>query len=130
MSERNAFSIYLSKLLIKYKITLRELSRRSGIDVGNLSKIERGIAYPPQKRATLEKLASSIPIDEKEKTQLFDLAALVNGKLPQEVYSLRSNIAIPLLLRAVNNKVLSQEETLRLAKLIEESEEWKGKVVE
>ena len=128
--ESSVFGKYLRELLIVKKMSLREVSRRSGIDASNLSKIERGVAYPPQKRATLERLSRALDLTAEEQTQFFDLAAQANGQLPPDLNAIRNNRAVPMLLRAINNRKLTHEQVVRLKQLIEEEDEWQGRVVD
>ncbi len=124
------FGEYLREMLMEKRMSLRELSRRSKIDVSNLSKMERGVVYPPQKRQTLIKIASAIELDEQQKQRLIELAALVNGMVPVDLSHVKKNKAIPLLLRAINNKKLGEEQVEKLARLVEQENSWQGRVVD
>jgi transcriptional regulator with XRE-family HTH domain len=117
-------------LLNKYGVTLRELARRTGIDASNLSKIERGVAFPPQKKDTLEKMAKALKLDIDERRKLLELAQLAKGRIPPELKKVRNNAAIPVLLRAIDNKDLTEEEVKRITRLVEKENSRQGKVVE
>jgi transcriptional regulator with XRE-family HTH domain len=126
----DAFGKRFRELLIEKRLTLREVARRSGVDAANLSRFERGKAYPPQKRETLEKLAKALEISGKQKQEFFDLAALVNGMLPLGTERIRKNSAIPLLMRAIDGKQLSEDQVRELAEAIEKENSWHGRVVD
>jgi transcriptional regulator with XRE-family HTH domain len=130
MKEGNVFGRYMSDLLDKYDLTLREFARRTGIDASNLSKIERGVAFPPQKKATLDKMAKAFGLDKNEREKLIELAQLAKGRLPPDLKKVRNNAAIPVLLRAIDNKDLTEEEVKRITRLVEKENSWQGKVVE
>lgn len=124
------FGEFFREMLIAKNMSLREVARASGIDASNLSKMERGVAYPPQKRETLQKLARALNLDETEERRLFELAALVNGMIPEDLEHVKKNKAIPLLLRAIDNIQLDEEQTAKLAELIEKENSWQGRVVD
>jgi len=124
----NPFARLLTQHLEAKGITLREAARRSGIDASNLSKMERGVIYPPRKRETLIRLSQSLGLDEAETRCFLDAADQANGMLPADMDTARQNDAIPLLLRAIDNRQLSLEETQRLAKLIEDGNAFQGRL--
>jgi len=122
----NIFGDFLSEKLIEKCITLRELSRRTGIDASNLSKLERGIFSPPKKRETLESIAAGLELSSAEATELYDRADTAGGQFPGELSHIKENPAIPLLLRAVDNKQLTEEKIHELVALIEEENTYQG----
>lgn len=124
------FGEFLREQLIKKKMSLRGLARGTGIDPSNLSKIERGVAYPPKKKATLTKLAKALGLKGTEERHFYDLAALVNGMHPDDLEEIKENEAIPLLLRTIKNRRLTIEQTKSLAKLVAEENNWQGHVIE
>lgn len=126
----NVFGEYMKEMLIKRSISLRELARRTKMDASNLSKIERGKAYPPQKEQTLQKLAEALQLSSEEKQRFFELAALANGMIPEELEHVRKNKAIPLLLRAINNKQLQEQHIKKLAEMVEKENRWQGRAID
>ena len=120
------FGEHLRELLVQSNMTLRELARRTGIDPSNLSKIERGVVYPPKKKETLDKMANAFSLERKSKRHFFDMAEQVHGLLPDDLKAVKENKAIPLLLRTIDNRRLSYEQTVELAKLIEKENSWQG----
>ena len=124
------FGDYVKKLMVEKRISLRELARRSGMDPANLSRIERGKAYPPQKRENLNKLADAFGLKGEARKQFFELAAHANGIIPENMKHVRGNAAIPLLMRTINKKELNEDQVRELAKMIEQENEWQGRVIE
>lgn len=124
------FGDYLRERLIEKKMSLRALAKKTGIDPSNLSKIERGVAYPPQKKETLQKLAQSLDLDGDAERHFYDLAAQVNGMFPDDLELIKQNEAIPLLLRTIQNRRLTYQKTMELANLVAQENNWQGRVVD
>lgn len=118
------FGKFLKNQLIIKDMSLRELSRKTGIDASNLSKMERGKIYPPKKKETLDNMAKALNLNKEEKQKMIDLAYLVNGMIPPDTMQLTKNDAIPLLLRAIGNRLLTAEETEKLAEIIAKENSW------
>jgi transcriptional regulator with XRE-family HTH domain len=123
---KNMFSDFLRLKIDRLELPLRELSKRCGIDAANLSRLERGVVYPPRKLEVLERLSEALGLDVSEKDKMIDLAKTVNGKLIEELDYVKSNDAIPLLLRAIENKKLQSDQVEALAKLINEENSFNG----
>jgi len=124
------FGDYLRQRLIDKKMSLRTLAKKTGMDPSNLSKIERGVAYPPQKEENLQKLATALELDQESTRHFFDLAAQVNGMLPDDLDDIKQNEAIPMLLRTIQNRRLTYDQTIELTKLIAQENNWQGRVIE
>ena len=64
--------------------TLRRFCEKHGLDAGNLSRIERGKAVPPQKRDKLEEYAEYLELkkDSDKWYEFFDLARTAAGRVP------------------------------------------------
>jgi len=73
-----SFANFIRDKRIAAGLTLREFCRLAGIDASNWSKIERGLATPPQSVKILNEIASSLKIKEasQDYKEMFDLAAL------------------------------------------------------
>src|SRR5476651_2535834 len=65
-------------------LTLREFCRRNGFDPGNVSRLERGVAAPPQMQEGLESYAKALKIERgKDEWKTFlELAAAETGRIP------------------------------------------------
>ena len=68
-------------------LTLREFCRRNGYDAGNLSKLERGLARPPEGRNSLESLAKALKLESDPGLwmQFMDLASAATGRIPEDM---------------------------------------------
>lgn len=73
-----SFATFIRKKRIDAGLTLREFCREIGFDASNWSKIERGLATPPQSRSVLESIAMVLRIEpgSQEFKEMNDLAAL------------------------------------------------------
>ena len=130
MKNMSVFGDFINNQLMDKNMSLRALSRATGIDVSNLSKMERGIIYPPQKAETLQKIADGLCLTDDEKKNLFGLASLVNGKFPDDLKEIKKNKTIPLLLRAIDNKKLTDEQIEKLIQVVEKENDWQGRIVD
>lgn len=124
MEGRNQFAIMLADFIGKKELTLREISRRSGYDAGNLSKLERGQTIPPRDLGKLSRVFDALELSDDERRRLSDAAMVAAGSIPNSHY-LRSNVAIPTLLRAIENRQLSAEQVEKLAEIIQTDSEVK-----
>ncbi len=61
---------------------MRQLAERSGVDVGVISRVERG-QYKPPKITTVEKLARALELSEAEEEELLQLSGRT-GSQPSE----------------------------------------------
>ena len=106
------------------RLGLREFAQRSGMDPGNLSKIERGRLAAPQSEEILNRICGALEWvpGSKEADSLKDHAAAENGQIPEEVLADEIVMAkMPLLLRTVQNKQLEPEQLDRLIELIRDA---------
>jgi Helix-turn-helix. len=101
----------LRTMRVEHEITLRELARRSDIDVAYLSRIERETIPPPQKEELLEAIADALKLNAVEAKRLRDLAAMDNKQFPKDFKgNFPGMVGIPMLLRTVANKKLTPDE--------------------
>ena len=113
----NFFGEFLRELRIKKEISLRELARKLKMDVGNLSKIETGKMKPPIKGEFIEDLSIILKLNKKEKEKLIDLASHENGEYPRDIKeTLKESQYIPVLLRTISNRKLSDKKIKELTK--------------
>lgn len=115
------FSHILKKRRLERNLTLREFARQTGYDVGNLSKIERGILNPPAMIAVKGwAKALSLEPGTEEYEEFVTEAALAKDEIPPNVNKdLRE--ALPVLLRSEQSKKLSAEEFECLVKTLKKS---------
>ena len=81
------FSDLVKSYQLKKKLTLRKLSEKSNLDVGQLSRILSDLIPPFQDPEKLERLAQALEIEKNSKDyeRLFDYANLDAGKLPEYI---------------------------------------------
>jgi len=106
------------------RLGLREFALRAGMDAGNLSKIERGKASPPQTGEVLDRIASALELDpdEERAVAMRDRAFVDNGRIPEELLSDEEIMArLPVLLRTVKNQRLDSEQIDRLIQMLREA---------
>src|SRR6516225_2285153 len=65
-------------------LTLREFCRRNGFDPGNVSRLERGLAAPPQVPEVIESYAKALKIEQgtEEWSHFIELAGAETGRIP------------------------------------------------
>ncbi len=116
----NAFGSLVRKRRMELRLSLRECAARATMDPGNLSKIERGRAAPPQDADVLARLVDALGLTGSPGAQrLLDVAATSNGRIPQDIVRNDDVLsALPLLLRAVNDKLRDGARAEALIELI------------
>ncbi len=106
------------------RLTLRKFAERAGMDPGNVSRIERGRAQPPQDLSILGRMADALewPPKSNGRQQLVDLAATENGKIPEYVMSDKEVMeSLPVLFRTLHGKKMTPEQLDRLIKAIKQA---------
>ncbi len=113
------FHEFLRILRQSREIGMREFAHKIAMDVGNYSKLERGITKPPQKPEVLERIAKGLKLDAEEKKKLIDLGNLAVGKLPEDIAeSVQEYEYLPVLLRTIASKQLTDEQLKELTERI------------
>jgi transcriptional regulator with XRE-family HTH domain len=117
------FGELLQRRRAALRLSLRECAVRSGIDAGNLSRIERGRVAPPQDLEILARLVDALELTgTPEAQELMDIAATQNGRIPRDILSNEEVMsALPVLLRTVNNKQLDGARIEKLVNLIKKA---------
>ncbi|HET9947624.1 MAG TPA: helix-turn-helix transcriptional regulator [Longimicrobiales bacterium] len=106
------------------RLGLREFAQRADLDPGNLSKIERGRLNPPQDSDVLDRICLALEWEpgSEQAAALRDSAAIDAGKIPPDLLDDEALAAkIPLFLRTVKNKQLTEEQMERLIQIIRET---------
>lgn len=105
------------------RLSLRDCAIRSGIDPGNLSKIERGKLAPPQDAGLLARLIEALELKDSDAGQrLTDVAAVQNGRIPSDIVQNAGLVgALPILLRTINNRQLDEVKVARLLEMIRDA---------
>lgn len=115
------FGEFVKAKRLERGITLREFCRKHSLDVGNMSRIERGIAAPPRSAEALERIALALQLERgSEDWQTFmDLAAISAGRIPSSVAeNKRLMAALPLVFRTLDGKPISEDKLRELAEMI------------
>ena len=125
MQAEQSFGQLLRKLRIeKANIGLRRFAELVELQPSNLSNIEQAKIPPPANRKTIECICDTLGLSESDplRSKLFDLAAQCkSNRIPADVADIiRQNAGVPVLVRTVDNKQLSEKKLKELAKYIEE----------
>jgi transcriptional regulator with XRE-family HTH domain len=113
------FGECLRALRIKREISMRKLAKELKMDVGNLSKIENGKLKAPMKEQFIDDITEILKLDSEERQDLIDISSHENGEYPRDIKEmLKEHNYIPILLRTISNKKLSDEEIRELTKTI------------
>ena len=124
MSTTNVFGEAIKARRAELRLTLREFAKRSKMDPGNASRIERGRLAPPQGEEILARVARALELEagSAEWQNLFDLAAAANGRVPTDILSDDEAMArLPVLFRTVRNKSFDPEKLDKLLQSIREA---------
>ncbi|MBI5078425.1 helix-turn-helix transcriptional regulator, partial [Candidatus Saganbacteria bacterium] len=105
------FGQFFKELRICKGLSLRQFCLTHGFDSSNISKIERGVAKPPQADKLFEYAKClGLEKDTDEWYEFCDLAAAEKGKFPKDLLSdeeIRERM--PALFRAMRNKKGAKE---------------------
>ena len=119
METLKAFGEYFKKRRQLLGYTLRQFCMEKGLDPGNISRMERGLLPPPQKREKLEEYASCFEISRgsDEWYEFFDLAHIASSKIPSDIMEDEELVKkLPMLFRTVRD--LDDEKLDALIELI------------
>lgn len=115
------FGAFFKETRQKSGLTLRQFCQQYGLDPGNISRIERGVAPPPNSNKLLEKYAGILGIrkDTAEWYEFFDLSAACSGKLPPDMMTDKQLVEkLPMVFRTLRGQKLDSDRLKQLAELI------------
>ena len=121
MAKTMTFGEFLRSHRLKAGFGLRAFAEAAGLQPSNLSNIEHGRIAPPQDREILNRIADLLNLSEEspERATLFDLAVKGRDRLPADIAAFAARTpGIPVLLRTIENRGLSQEELAQLTKYV------------
>lgn len=121
MSTCSVFGQFFKEMRLKTGLSLRQFCLDHGLDPGNISKIERGLASPPQSKEKLEEYARYLGIvkDSDDWYNFFDYAAASTGRIPPDVMSDEELVKrLPAVFRTLRGQKLPIEKLGDLAELI------------
>lgn len=78
------FGKELYELRVEQRVTLRDLSKATGYDSSNWSKVERGVISPPLGRE-LNKALRFLGLDYRAHSRMADLAFIAARRLPKDL---------------------------------------------
>ena len=121
---QTTFGQMLKKLRLEdASIGLRAFAAMIEMQPSNLSNIERDRIPPPASRQAIDRICDSLGLadSDPQRDQLFDLAAKAEKRIPADVAEVvRKQPGIPVLVRTVANKRLSEKKLRELAEYIKE----------
>ena len=121
---KTTFGQMLKKLrLDEAGIGLRAFAAMIEMQPSNLSNIERDRVPPPASRQAVDRICDALGLADSDlrRAQLFDLAANVANRIPADVAdAVRKQPGVPVLVRTVANKQLSEKKLRELAEYIKE----------
>lgn len=112
------FGEFFKKKRIEAGKTLRQFCIENNLDPGNISKLERGILPPPTGEEKLEYYAKCLKIKKGSDDwyELFDLAHVSAGRIPEEILSDSNSLSkLPLVFRTLRGQKLTREQLNKLA---------------
>ncbi len=121
MSTCSVFGQFFKEMRLKTGLSLRQFCLDHGLDPGNISKLERGLASPPQSKEKLEEYARYLGIekDSDDWYNFFDYAAASTGRIPPDVMSDEELVKrLPAVFRTLRGQKLPIEKLGDLAELI------------
>ncbi len=121
---KTTFGQMLKKLrLDEAGMGLRAFAAMIEMQPSNLSNIERDRIAPPASRQAVDRICDALGLADSDprRAQLFDLAANAANRIPADVAdAVRKQPGVPVLVRTVANKRLSEEKLRQLAEYFKE----------
>jgi len=119
------FGKFLKELRLRAGMGLRRFAELVDLKPSNLSAIETGRREPPADPAKLREIADAVGLVEgSDEWAKFFEAARRAGQLPADIRHMADRGLVPVLLRTVDNRRLSDDE---IAELIQEIEQRHGR---
>ena len=116
------FGAAIKKLRVEHaRVGLRAFADLVNMKPSNLSNMERDRVAPPANKKTIDLICDALGLatDDPRRSELFDLAAKAKSRIPADVAELvKGQPGIPVLVRTVGNKQLSEEKISELADYI------------
>ena len=108
-----SFGSFFKSRRIELGYTLRRFCQKYEHDPANLSRMERGLLPPPQKRGKLEEYTKQLELKEgsDEWYQFFDLAHIASGTIPEEILDDSKLVGkLPILFRTIRGQKATDEQ--------------------
>ncbi len=120
-----AFGDFIRSTRVKSGLIARDVAAAVSMLPSNFSKLEHGILLPPKDAEKQRNLLSALGIkqDSEDATRFMDLAAKATDSVPIDLADLISkNDSVPLLLRTIGNKRLTDKDIERLIEIVHAKE--------
>ena len=117
------FGEMLRELRLKKGLTLRKFCRLTGLDPGNVSRLERGIEKPSKKPEFIDRIAALLGLDSgtDEYEDFVSAAAISAGYLPRKILSDEDLLErLPIFFRTLDGSKLTDEQFASLVEKIKE----------
>jgi len=124
MSAPDLFGRFFKEKRKELGLTLRKFCLETGLDPGNVSKMERGLLPPPSSRDKLEEYAAKLNIqqDSEDWFKFLDLAAATAGRIPVDVMSDEELVSkLPLIFRTLRGQRPTEKQLRDLAETLRRS---------
>ena len=124
MGRPASFGEWLKDRRGRKRLALRVFAKMAGLDPGNLSRYERGVVPPPQDEAVLSRIGRALGLRPGSTPwkEMVHLSAIGGRRIPPDVADDPDLLrALPVLVRTLKGKKLTEEELTRLARRIQES---------
>lgn len=118
------FGAHIKARRLEMGLSLRAFCMRHDEDPSNWSRIERGLAPPPESYARILQIGQYLGYaeDSPAMADLFDLASLGRGAIPPDIREDKALMAkLPLVFRTLRDGP-TESELMRLADLIREAQ--------
>jgi transcriptional regulator with XRE-family HTH domain len=122
VNSKQTFGGLLKRLRVEEAdIGLRAFADLIDMKPSNLSNIERNRIPPPANRLAIARICDALGLakNDSRREELYDLAAEAENRIPADVAEMvRNQPGVPVLVRTVANKQLSEEKLRELAEYI------------
>lgn len=115
------FGEHVKKLRVQKDMGLREFCIALDFDPSNWSRIERGMAPPPQDASVLERIGVVLGVsgDQKAMAELQDLASIGGGRIPPYVLDDEEVVKkLPVFFRTISGKKPTEHELDKLVEIL------------
>jgi transcriptional regulator with XRE-family HTH domain len=119
MSDPHHFGAFVKDRRISAGMTLRSFCREADIDPSNWSKIERNVLTPPDDDSLLTRVAALLGLDDSDRQQLSDLAAIARGQIPADLKDDEILVKMPAFFRAIRGQEYTREDFDKLLRGVE-----------
>jgi len=123
MNHNETFGQFVRERRLSLDLGLRDFCDTAGLDPGNYSKIERGLAKPPTgEKLEPYRLTLKIERESEDDKELQRLAFVSAGKIPTQIMSDKELAGkLPVLFRTLEEGKLTEEALDKLYEMVREA---------